>query len=70
LLGQENMNAGGAASIINFSHTAMGALGMMLGTIGWRNNIEGLGYVIFIGMGFSIILWLAFINKGYQLKGL
>lgn len=70
LLSQPNMNAGGVSSIINFSNTALGALGMMIGTIGWSNYVVGLGIVCLIAMTYSIGLWLYFNKKGYQLKGI
>lgn len=70
LLGQKNMNAGAAASVINFSNTALGSLGMMLGTLGWSNYVEGLGYITLIAMCYSICLWLFFLKNNYKLNGL
>lgn len=70
LLGQREMNSGGAASIINFSNTALGSIGMFLGTIGWANYIDGLGYITLFAMCFSIILWIFFTKKNYKLHGL
>lgn len=69
LLGQDNMNAGGVASIINFSNTGLGAIGMMLGTLAWSNYIHGLGYVILIAMTFSLSLWFYFLREQFKLKG-
>lgn len=70
LLGQKEMNAGGAASIINFSNTALGSLGMMIGAIGWSNYVEGLGYTALIAMVISISCWIVFVKKGYKLHGI
>lgn len=70
LLGQENMNAGGAASIINFMNTAMGALGMVIATLGWNNVVQGIGAVALIGVLFSIILWRIFLVQKMSLKGI
>ncbi|MBS7332492.1 MAG: MFS transporter [Weeksellaceae bacterium] len=70
LLGQSNMNSGGVASVMSFSGTALGAIGMMLGTIGWSNYIQGLGWITFIGITFSITLWIIFLRNGYKLKGM
>ncbi|MBQ0148228.1 MAG: Bcr/CflA family efflux MFS transporter [Flavobacteriaceae bacterium] len=70
LLGQKNMNSGGAASIINFSGTALGALGMMIGTLGWANYVQGLGWVTLISMCFSISLWVIYLKKNYKLHGM
>lgn len=70
LLGQKEMNSGGAASIINFSNTALGSLGMMIGAIGWSNYVEGLGYTALIAMMISISCWVVFVKKGYKLHGI
>ena len=70
LLGQSNMNSGGVASVMSFSGTALGAFGMMLGTLGWTNYVQGLGWITFIAMAFSIFLWITFLNKNYKLKGM
>lgn len=70
LLGQQNMNSGGAASIINFSNTALGSLGMMLGTLGAPNYIQSLGFTILFAMLFSISLWILFLKKQFTLRGL
>ncbi len=64
------MNSGGAASIINFSNTALGSLGMMIGAIGWSNYVEGLGYTALIAMMISISCWVVFVKKGYKLHGI
>ncbi|UYW01702.1 Bcr/CflA family efflux MFS transporter [Flavobacterium agricola] len=69
LLGQDNMNSGGAASIINFSNTGLGAMGMMLAALPFGTNIQRLGFVIVIAMALSIYLWYYFNKKGYQLRG-
>ncbi|RLZ12250.1 MFS transporter [Faecalibacter macacae] len=70
LLGQKEMNSGGVSSVMNFSGTALGAIGMMLGTLGWTNYVQGLGWITFIGVSFSITLWIIFLKKGYKLHGM
>ena len=70
LLGQKEMNSGGVSSVMNFSGTALGAIGMMLGTLGWTNYVQGLGCITFIGVSFSITLWVIFLKKGYKLHGM
>lgn len=70
LLGQPNMNSGGAASIINFSNTTLGSIGMFIGTLGWSNYIQGLGTITLLSMCFSIGLWIYFNKKQYTLNGL
>lgn len=69
LLGQKEMNSGGAASIINFSNTALGSLGMMIGAIGWSNYVEGLGYTALIAMVISISCWIIFVSNKFKLHG-
>lgn len=70
LLAQENMNAGAAASVINFSNTAMGSLGMLLGGLNWGHVVNGIAYITFIAMTFSILLWSLFNIKKMNLKGI
>lgn len=69
LLAQENMNAGAAASVINFSNTAMGSLGMLLGGFNWGHVVNGIAYIAIIAMTFSILLWSLFNIKKMKLKG-
>ncbi len=70
LLGQREMNSGGVASVINFSGTALGAIGMMLGTLNWSNYIQGLGWVTLIAITFSITLWMIYLKNNYKLNGM
>lgn len=70
LLGQKEMNSGGVASVISFSGTALGALGMMLGTLSWSNYIQGLGWITLIAMVFSLGLWLFYQKNNYKLNGM
>ena len=46
LLNQIKENAGTASSMINFIQTLMGSIGMMAGTLGWSDLIDGLGIII------------------------
>ena len=64
------MNSGGVASVINFSGTALGAVGMMLGTLNWSNYIQGLGWVTLIAITFSITLWMIYLKNNYKLNGM
>ena len=70
LLGQKEMNSGAAASVINFSGTALGSLGMLVASIGWSNYVEGLGYTALVAMVISISCWVFFVKKQYKLHGL
>jgi len=70
LLGQKEMNSGGVASIISFTMTALGAFGMMLGTIGWSNYIHGLGIITLLATVISFSLWFYFKKKNFKLNGI
>lgn len=70
LLGQKGMNSGGVASVINFTGTGLGAFGMMLGTLGWANYVQGLGVITLLAMAYSIVLWFIFLRKKYTLRGM
>ena len=69
LLGQKEMNAGAAASVINFTNTAIGAFGMILGALPWMSYIFGLGSIAIIAMFISFGLIFIFFKKGYKLNG-
>lgn len=69
LLGQKEMNAGAAASVISFTNTAIGALGMMLGALPWSNYIVGLGTIAIVAMVISFILIAIYLKKNFSLNG-
>ena len=58
LLLEAKENVGTAASVMNFLPTLFGSLGMMLGTLPWRNFIEGLGIIMTTATFLSILLWI------------
>ena len=64
------MNSGGASSVINFTNTALGSLGMVLGAIGWSNYVQGVGVIALIAMGISITCWIIFLKRNYKLRGI
>ena len=70
LLGQKDMNSGGASSVINFTNTALGSLGMVLGAIGWSNYVQGVGFIALIAMAISISCWVIFLKRNYKLRGI
>ncbi len=70
LLGQKNMNAGAASSVINFSNTTLGSLGMVIGSIGWSNYVVGIGYTALIAMCISVTCWMIFLKRGFKLNGI
>lgn len=69
LLGQKEMNAGATASVISFTNTGIGTLGMMMGALPWLNYIFGLGFIAVIAMIMSFILIFYFFKKKYKLNG-
>ena len=69
LLGQKEMNAGAASSMISFSNTGIGAFGMVLAALPWANYIVGLGVIAVVAMILSFTLIFIFFNKKYQLSG-
>ncbi|WP_407402673.1 Bcr/CflA family efflux MFS transporter [Chryseobacterium sp.] len=69
LLGQKEMNAGAASSVISFTNTAIGALGMMLGALPWSNYIVGLGTIAIVAMVISFILIAIYLKKNFSLNG-
>lgn len=69
LLGQKEMNAGAAASVISFTNTGIGALGMVLGALHWTNYVTGLGVIAIIAMIMSFGLIFIYFKKGFKLHG-
>lgn len=58
LLDQHDSDTGSASALINFTQTAVGSLGMVLGALPWSNFVSGLGIVI---VGFSLFAILGYI---------
>ena len=58
LLLEAEENVGTASSIINFVPTLFGSIGMMLGTLPWKNFVDGLGMIITTATALSIALWI------------
>lgn len=58
LLSEARDNVGTAASIINFVPTLFGSLGMMLGTLPWKNFVDGLGIIMTTATTLAIVLWI------------
>ena len=69
LLSQKEMNAGAAASVISFTNTGIGALGMILGALPWVSYIFGLGCIAVVAMIISFGLIFLFFKKKYKLNG-
>jgi DHA1 family bicyclomycin/chloramphenicol resistance-like MFS transporter len=70
LLSQHNSDAGAASSVINFTHTAIGCIGMVLAVLPWTNYVTGIGVIIIAIMALACILWFAFLRSAIELPGL
>ena len=69
LLGQPEMNAGAASSVISFTNTGIGAIGMVLGALSWSNYVVGLGVIAIVAMMCSFTLIFVYLKKGFKLNG-
>lgn len=68
LLNQQERDTGSASSLINFSHTLVGSLGMILGALNWNSYIGGLGILI---TGFAVVAmlgWIGIVKANLNLK--
>lgn len=70
LLSQQEDDAGAASSLINFTHTAIGVVGMGLAVAPWLSYVFGLGVLIVGAMGVACIAWFAFLRSSIPLKGI
>ena len=69
LLSQQEEDTGAASSLINFSHTALGSLGMVVAVLPWANYVEGVGIIIVASMIIAGLGWLALLRSNVPLKG-
>ncbi|MGI5892145.1 MAG: multidrug effflux MFS transporter [Bacillota bacterium] len=58
LLDQQKGDTGSAASLINFTNTIAGSIGMLVASMAWSNLVEGLGLICALSAVASIIGWL------------
>lgn len=63
LLTQYDGDAGAASSVINFAHTAIGSLGMVLAVMPWPNYVAGISALIVISMAGSAAGWAALVKS-------
>lgn len=70
LLNQQDRDIGSASALINFTHTVLGSLGMVLGTLGWSSFITGLGIILAGGAALALAGWLALLKSGMLAKDL
>ena len=70
LLAQQDKDAGAASSLINFTHTALGTVGMAVAVAPWPNYVVGIGTTIIIAMALALVMWFVMIRKRILIKGL
>ncbi len=63
LLTQYEGDAGAASSVINFAHTAVGSLGMVLAVMPWPNYIIGIAVMIIVSMAAAVAGWAALLKS-------
>lgn len=59
LLDRVTENAGAAASMLNFVLTAIGCVGMLVGSAGWSDTVMGVNVVMAVSIVLSIVIWVA-----------
>lgn len=70
LLSQQNEDTGAASSLINFTHTGVGCIGMVVAVLPWPNFVLAIASLI-VGMAIMVsISWFAFLRSSMPLKGL
>ena len=69
LLSQQDDDTGAASSLINFLHTAIGSLGMVIAVLPWANYVEGVGVIIVASMVVAGLGWFALLQSNAPLKG-
>lgn len=70
LLSQQEGDTGAAASLINFTHTALGCIGMLAAVLPWPNYVEGVGAIIIASMAAALIGWAALLRSTIPLVGI
>ena len=70
LLAQQERDAGAASSLINFTYSVLGSIGMVLITIFADDYIFGLGLLLVLSMLLSFLLWLWLRNSKHNIAQL
>ena len=70
LLNQQERDTGSASALINFTHTALGSFGMLLGAAGWSSFISGLGIILTGGAILALLAWLILLKSSIRIKGI
>lgn len=69
LLSQQEHDTGAAASLINFAHTAVGSVGMLVAVMPWPNFVVGIGVIIVVTMAAAGGIWWALLRSSIPLVG-
>ena len=70
LLSQQEGDTGATSSLINFAHTAIGCVGMLVAVLPWPNFVTGIGIIIVASMGVGILGWIALQRSRVPLAGI
>lgn len=66
---QSDDTAGTASSVINFAHTLVGSIGMLLAHLPWSNYVFGVGALAVITMLLGLAGWWALLHSKLTVKG-
>lgn len=70
LLSQQEGDTGAASSLINFAHTAIGCVGMVLAVLPCPNYVVGIGVIIVATMAVAGASWIALLKSSVPLAGI
>ncbi|RDB63347.1 MFS transporter [Gordonibacter sp. 28C] len=70
LLSQQEGDTGAASSLINFTHTAIGCVGMLLAVLPWSSYVFGIGVLIVASMAAAVVGWAVLLKSRVPLKGI
>ena len=70
LLSQQESDAGAVSSLINFTHTAIGCVGMALAVLPWSNYVVGVGMLVVVTMAFAGVCWIVLLRSRILLPGI
>ncbi len=70
LLSQQEGDTGAASSLINFTHTAIGSVGMLMAVLPWPSYVFGIGTLITGVMFLAVIGWAVLLKSRIPLVGI
>ncbi len=69
LMEQHHGDAGSLSAILNTTFTLFGSIGMAVASLSWGNVVLGLGGIMVVCSGISIIAWLVFLKSDIPCVG-